>query len=109
MFLMAGAAGFPIAVVTPSTTQAAATEPTRSTKPELSELPGLDQLHFLHLMAMVMTLDVRSALAHMTFGGAGQVEIRHLIADDSYLKAELPAGELESLRLGCSGRSATRR
>jgi hypothetical protein len=49
------------------------------------------------MMAMVTMPDGRSAAVHMVFDGAGQVEIRHAVADGPFLKAQLPVGGLESL------------
>jgi hypothetical protein len=67
-----------------------------SIKPDISEIPGLDQVHTVVMMVMVTTPDRRGGIANVIFRGAGAADIA-LCTDDGNITSQLPSGGLESL------------
>ena len=92
--LVAGAAALPIVAALPA--EAHAIAPDAPSKPDISEIPGLDQIHHVLLIAVVRTPDGRIGTSNMSFNGFGEV---HAVINtgDSWHQSVVPVDGLDTL------------
>lgn len=93
--LVAGAAALPIAAALPATVQAE--HVTTPTKPDISEIPGLDQVSHVLCLVMVATPDGRMGTSHLAFHGFGDVAAIISTGDGDWHRSVVPGDGIESL------------